>query len=81
VTPDLGAEKPPEPPRRVEITTIAELVELTTVENVEEMIENVTQMLLLTAGMKAAGQAVKLNRLTWVDDGQRGISHVGLNLA
>lgn len=64
-----------------EIETIAELVELTTPENVVEMIQNVAELLAVVAAAKAAGNAVKLRALTWVDDGQAGISNLNLNIS
>jgi|HubBroStandDraft_6_1064221.scaffolds.fasta_scaffold36137_11 hypothetical protein len=66
-------------PETREVTTLAELFDLTTEANVDEMIENVTQLLMLAALAKTCGQDVVLTKLTWVDDGKPGILRVNLD--
>ena len=66
-------------PETHEITTIAELLDLTTEANVDEMVQNVEETLRVVAAAKASGFSVGLRSLTWVDDGKPGISKLGLN--
>ncbi len=62
------------------IETIADLFDLITEENAEEMVDNLAEWVWLTVAAKATGLPFSQKKLIWVNDGKHGLSSVRIQV-
>ena len=66
--------------KRHVLRTIADLNDLITPENAQNIASSLVEWIVMTATMKAVGNVVKQDQLVWVDDNIAGVSKMRVEM-